>query len=88
MKGKLTKIMGKLLRRLKKTLKFVFSRKIVIALLIIAQLVILVSSFFWLAEIYRVVYWIFTGLGLVLVCYILNTAAACACAYGNAVYFL
>ena len=52
--------MKKLFSKINKFLKFVFSRKAVIVLMILIQLVVLVSSFFWLAEVYRVVYWIFT----------------------------
>ena len=65
--------MKKLFSKINKFLKFVFSRKAVIVLMILIQLIVLVSSFFWLAEVYRVVYWIFTVLGLVLVLYLLNT---------------
>ena len=65
--------MKKLFSKINKFLKFVFSRKAVIVLMILIQLVVLISSFFWLAEVYRVVYWIFTVLGLVLVLYLLNT---------------
>lgn len=65
--------MGKLKEKFSKTLKFVFSRKAIIFLMILIQLIILISSFFWLAEVYRVVYWVFTIIGLALVIYILNT---------------
>jgi len=65
--------MKRLFSKINKLLKFIFSRKAVIALLIVIQLFILISSFFWLAEVYRVVYWIFTILGVILVLYILNT---------------
>lgn len=65
--------MKKLSQKINKFLKFIFSRKAVIVLLILIQLFVLINSFFWLAEIYRVVYWIFTILGLILVVYLLNT---------------
>ena len=65
--------MEKLFSKISKMLRFVFSRKAAIALLILIQLVILVSSFFWLAEVYRLVYWIFTAMALALVLFLLNT---------------
>ena len=59
--------------KIKGLIKFVFSRKAIIFILIIAQLVFLIGSFFILAESYKVVYWIFTILGFVLACFIVNT---------------
>lgn len=56
-----------------KIMRLIFSRKAVIVLLLVVQLVLLISSFFWLAEVYRIVYWSFTIMGVVLVIYILNT---------------
>lgn len=64
--------MKKLYNKLTSTLKFIFSRKAVIFLLMAIQLVVLVSSFFWLAEVYRWVYWIFTIIGFIIVVYIVN----------------
>lgn len=62
----------KFFQKLSRILKFIFSRKAVIFLLLIAQLLILIGSFFWLTEYYRVINLVFLVLSLVLVCYILN----------------
>lgn len=64
--------MKKLFQKLSSVLKFTFSRKAVIFLLMAVQLGLLISSFFWLADVYRIVYWGFTVLGVVLVIYIVN----------------
>ena len=64
--------MFKLLHKLSRILKFVFSRKFVVVILLALQLFILFGAFFVLAEYYRFINMIFLAISLVLVIHILN----------------
>ena len=63
----------KIVRKTSRTLKFMLSRKAAVILLLLVQAAILIISFSLLKDYYKIINLTLTLLGIVLLCYIINT---------------